>query len=355
VPQPGALWLSGYTRRLTGNDCPAGIERTPEPLYPNARGNFEFGESQMIKVLKLSTSAAALMLLVGGAMSSAQAADYVEPGCTLSGTVAAGFLYDWHSADPDFSSEDFDVDWSTPFGEGAGLVTCGGFNIQADVAYYAHSGDISDFSSTDVDIDQTKTHIGGVLFYRDPASWAGGLQASWISQDFDGADIDTFRVGLFGEFYLDDVFTLGASAHYYSTDWPSFVDGKDEDGFQLAAWGRFYATPDFSLMLRGDVLLADIDFNNRGNADWDGFAITGEGEYLVWDQGLSLFAGARYAEREFDIDDSGAFDLNDFQVYGGVKFYFGQGGTLLERQRTGPVDNTSTFDEKLPRFFGGPS
>ena len=311
----------------------------------------------MIRGLKLSASAAALMLLMGGVMSSAQAADYAEPGCTLSGSVAAGFLYDWQDVHfPGDGSEG--VDWSTPFGEGAGLVTCGGFNIQADVAYHAHSGEVEDFGA-DVDFDQTNTHIGGALFYRDPVSWAGGLQASWISRDIGGIDLDVFRAGLFGEFYLDDVFTLGASAHYYNADWPSnFIGGgKDEDGFQLAAWGRFYATPDLSFLLRGDVLLADLEDGDGDEADWDGFAINGEGEYLVWDQGLSLFAGARYAERQFDPENSSfSLDVDDFQVYGGVKFSFGQGGTLLERQRTGPVDNTSVFDEKLPLpFASGPS
>jgi hypothetical protein len=307
----------------------------------------------MIKGLKLSASAAALMLLVGGAVSSAHAADYVDPGCTLSGSVAAGFLYDWQDLELNGGgSEGFDIDWSTPFGEGAGLVTCGGFNVQADVAYYAHSGDLNDISSKDADLDQTNTHIGGALFYRDPSSWAGGVQASWISQDIFSKDIDVFRVGLFGEFYFDDMFTLGGSAHYYNADW---FQGIDEDGFQAALWGRFYATPDFSLMLRGDLLLAEFQFGDE-DVDWDGFAITGEGEYLVWDQGLSLFGGARYAEREFDPDNSDtSLDIDDFQVYGGVKFYFGHDGTLIERQRTGPIDNTSVFDEKLPKLVTGPA
>ena len=307
----------------------------------------------MSNKLKLSVSGAALaLLLAAGSASSVQAADVVaEPGCTLSGSVMAGYMYDWQNIDPDFTSEDLDIDWSTPFGEGAGLVTCGGFNVQADVAYYAHSGDISDFSSSDVDLDQTNTHIGGAVFYRDPASWAGGLSASWISQDIGAKDIDVFRVGLFGEFYLDDVFTLGGSAYYYNTDWP---EQKDEDGFELAAWGKFYATPDLAFTLRGDVLLADIDSFGE-NADWDGWAITGDGEYLVWDQGLSVFAGARYAERTLDFDNDDSFDIDDFQVFAGIKFYFGQDGTLIERQRTGTVDNTSVFNEKLPRLFGGGS
>jgi hypothetical protein len=327
----------------------------------------------MTSRLKLSASAAALALLMVAGGSSVQAADYVDPGsgCTLSGSVMAGYMYNWQDGSfnfdgdiaPELEDKDGDVDWSTPFGEGAGLVTCGGFNIQADVAYYAHSGDFdSVFDGSEGDIDQTNTHIGGVLFYRDPASWAGGLQASWISQDVFGADIDVFRVGLFGEFYFDDAFTLGASAHYYNKDWPF---GKDEDGFELAAWGRFYATPDFSLLLRGDALFGDVDNSlgffggDGGSVDIDGYAITGEAEYLVWDQGLSLFAGARYAERsaddllfsEFPTEIRMDVDIEDFQVFAGIKFYFGQGSTLVERQRTGTVDNTSVFHEKLPEYF----
>ena len=304
--------------------------------------------------LRLSASAAALALLVTAGVTSlgvtsVQAADVVaEPGCTLSGSVMAGYMYDWQNSNFEERSEDFDgkdVDWSTPFGEGAGLVTCGGFNAQADVAYYAHSADLD---NTDVNLDQTNTHLGGALFYRDPASWAGGVQASWIGQDIEGKNIDVFRVGLFGEFYFDDMFTLGGSAAYYNTDWPS---SKDEDGFEFAAWGRFYATPDLAFTLRGDVLLASLD-EGHDSADLDGWAITGDGEYLVWDQGLAIFAGARYADRKLNPDNSDfEIEVEDFQVFAGLKFYFGQDGTLVERQRTGTVDNTSVFHEKLPEFF----
>jgi hypothetical protein len=309
----------------------------------------------MIGKLKLSASAAALALLItaGAGSSSVKAADVVaEPGCTISGLVTAGYMYDWQNADfdDDSSEDDFetkDVDWNTPFGEGAGLVTCGGFNIQADVAYYAHSADIDE---EDINIDQTNTHIGGAVFYRDPASWAAGLQASWIGQDVFSKDIDVFRVGLFGEFYLDDVFTLGGNVAYYNKDWP---EGKDEDGIELGVFGRFYATPDFALTVRGDAVYTDFNFDSGSDSedgDLDGYAITGDAEYLVWDQGLSLFAGARWATRNFDVSDEN-LDIDDFQVFAGIKFYFGQGGTLMERQRTGTVDNTSLWNEKLPEFF----
>ena len=304
--------------------------------------------------LKFSASAAAIALLLTAGAASTRAADVVEEaGCTLSGSVTAGYMYNWQDSSIDFNEGpvfDKDNDWDTPFGEGAGLVTCGGFNIQADIAYSAHSADV-DFGP-DIEVDQTNSHIGGALFFRDPSSWAGGVGASWISQDIDGKDIDVFRVGLFGEFYFDDIFTLGASAHYYNKDW---AGGKDEDGFELAAWGRFYATPDFSLLLRGDLLLGDINFDfDEDDGSLDGFAITGEAEYLVWDQGLSIFGGARYAERDYDgflyCCSSADREVDDFQVFAGIKFYFGHDGTLIERQRTGTVDNTSVFNEKLPEF-----
>jgi opacity protein-like surface antigen len=313
----------------------------------------------MISKLKLSASAAALALLVAGAVSSAQAADVVaDEGCTLSGAVGIGYMYDWQKSDFDFGQEDSidgDVDWNTPFGEAGGLVTCGGFNAQADFAYYNHQGDADIGLGKLEDVDGDNSHFGGALFWRDPSYAALGVSASWINQDVFSKDSDTFRAGLFGEFYMDN-FTLGASAHYFNGEVINIGPlDIDQDGFELAAWGRFYATPDLSLMLRGDVLLANIDVPNQltdEDVNLNGWAITGEAEYLVWDQGLSVFGGLRYAERSLDVDNENFdIDIDDTQVYAGLKFYFGQDGSLMDRQRTGVVDNTSVFQEKLPNFL----
>ncbi|QIG50918.1 hypothetical protein G5V57_26220 [Nordella sp. HKS 07] len=313
----------------------------------------------MTSKLKLSASVAALGLLVAGAVSSAQAADVVDQGCTLSGAVGIGYMYDWQSADFDFGGPgiDGDVDYNTPFGEAGGLVTCGGFNAQADFAYYNHSGDadIGNLSAGKDDVDADNSHFGGALFWRDPSLAAAGVSASWINQDVLGKDSDTFRVGLFGEYFMEN-FTFGASVHYFNGE---VIDigpfDIDQDGFELAAYGRFYATPDLSLMLRGDMLFSDLDVpNGLTNQDvtLDGWAITGEAEYLVWDQGLSIFGGLRYAERSLDVDNEDFnVDIDDTQVYAGLKFYFGQDGSLIDRQRTGVVDNTSTFNEKLPNVL----
>ncbi|MGE4251596.1 MAG: hypothetical protein AB7F09_19580, partial [Parvibaculaceae bacterium] len=54
--------------------------------------------------------------------------------------------------------------------------------------------------------------------------------------------------------------------------------------------------------------------------------------------------------REVDIDNVN-LEVEDFQVFAGIKFYFGHQGTLIERHRTGTVDNTSLWQEKLPNIL----
>ena len=309
----------------------------------------------MIGKLKLSASAAALALLVAGAVSSAQAADIVDDGCTISGAVGIGYMFNWQNNEFDIGSEDSvdgDVDWNTPFGEAGGLVTCGGFNVQADFAYYNHQGDADVGLGKLEDVDADNSHFGGALFWRDPSYAALGVSGSWVNQDVLSKDSDTFRVGLFGEFYMEN-FTLGASAHYFNGEVINIGQlDIDQDGFELAAWGRFYATPDLSLMVRGDALFSNIDVPNQitdEDVDLNGWAITGEAEYLAWDKGLSVFGGVRYAQRSLDVDNEEFdVDIDDTQVYAGLKFYFGQDGSLMDRQRTGTIDNTSVFLEKLP-------
>lgn len=311
----------------------------------------------MIGRSKLSASASVLALLWVVGASPVEAADYEEPGCTISGAASIGYMFDWQEVEFDgvgslFENFSGDVDWNTPFGEAGGLVTCGGFNIQADFAYYDHSTELADLGNLGKedlgDLDAANSHFGGALFWRDPSSAALGVSASWVNQDVFSKDVDLLRIGVFGEFFAD-AFTLGASAHYFNGD---FIQESEHDGFELAAYGRFYAMPDLSLMLRGDALLSTIEPGTGGDdADFDGWAVTGEAEYLVWDKGLSIFGGARYAERTLDTGEEEDVDFNDTQVYAGLKFYFGQDGSLMDRQRTGLIDNTSTFNEKLPNWF----
>ena len=60
----------------------------------------------MTNKLKLSASAAALALMLGLGAGSVKAADVVaDPGCTLSGSVMAGYMYDWQNSTFDFGTK----------------------------------------------------------------------------------------------------------------------------------------------------------------------------------------------------------------------------------------------------------
>ena len=148
------------------------------------------------------------------------------------------------------------TDWGTLFGEGAGLVTCDAMNYQADFAYYDHSTEV-DVSGKDVDIGGANGHLGGALFWRDP-SMALGISGSWVNQDTFVKDINYIRAGAFGEFYVGDGFTLGGSAHYFTTT-EDILGVKDHEGFELAAIAKFYPTSDLALTLRGDMMLSEME------------------------------------------------------------------------------------------------
>lgn len=291
----------------------------------------------MTRFLKISASVAALsaVLMVG----QVRAADPVEEGCGLNGNVGLGYMFDFQTFSD--GGESVDNDWNTMFGEGGGVVTCGSWNFQGDMAYYAHE--------TDFDIDGGKDlaaaegHFGGAMFWREPGMGALGLSASIVNQEIFAKDNDYLRAGAFGEFYVGEQFTLGGSAHFFTGD--DFLD--NHDGVELAAIAKFYAMPDLSLTLRGDMMWSDID----NEVNYDGVAVTGEVEYLAWDKGLSVFGGARYADRT--VSDGGdELSFEDMQVYAGLKFSFGADtASLVERDRTGTYDNTSVMLEKLPDVF----
>ncbi len=60
---------------------------------------------------------------------------------------------------------------------------------------------------------------------------------------------------------------------------------------------------------------------------------------------------------DFSVEQIGSYkqdsDIHDLQVYAGLKFYFdfGRERTLVEDHRSGAIDNTSVFQEKLPELF----
>jgi hypothetical protein len=321
----------------------------------------------MIK--KNNTLGVSLLALLAAAVlspPSASAADIGATGCTLQGAISGGGLLGWQSydADSDGGGDELnDTDWSALFAEAAGIVSCDAWNFQADYAYYGHSADLGEkddeLESKSLESEAGSHHFGGAVFWRDPQFAAFGLSGSYINQDADwwilDKDNDYYRAGLFGEFYASDRFTLGGSAHYFTGSSDLFgKDFADHSGFELAAIAKFYATPELAFTLRGDYMISEFseEFEDGGGSDvgFDGYAVTGEAEYLVWDEGLSLFGGARFASREFDDEFGIGFD--DLQVYAGIKFAFGGGGGgLVDRDRSGSYDNTSVMLEKLPNAW----
>jgi hypothetical protein len=315
------------------------------------------------KLLLSATSAVALGVLSVPYAPVARAADapvVCESG--LAGTLGAGYIFgNVDVSEPFFilqadddDDDDSEIAIGTFFGEGAALYRfCDiGLNIQGDFAFHSHQVDADDLfrgkhSSSDAELANDRWHVGGILFWRDEDLGLLGVDGSFINDDIDGYNFESSRIGLRGEFFAGDMFTLGAGAGY--VDGETF--GNDWDGYDANIWGRFYATDSIGLLARFDW--ADFGGDFEDVSTW---AVTGEGELKLPEYPLSIFAGVRYAEQETDGGKFGSStDLT--QVYVGLKVYFGSNGlSLSDTQRSNTLDNTNVILERLPAsFFGGKS
>ncbi len=309
---------------------------------------------------QLCVSLLALLAVTAVSSGGAAAADVMNTGCTLQGAMTGGGQYGWQSYDPEGSEDYSDNEWSSLFAESAGLVTCDAWNYQADFAFYDHATDLgnkdtdTDFDGKSLDVAVTSYHFGGAAFWRDPQFAAFGVSGSYISREAEWTVLNFenayYRAGLFGDFYANDQLTFGGSVNYFHGNNELFgKDIADHDGFEFTASAKYYAMPDLALTLRGDYMLSSME-RDGGAEDVNGYAVTAEAEYLVWDGGVSLVSGARFASREvFD-----GLQIDDTQIYAGLKFSLGGGGatTLVDRDRSGAYDNTSVMLEKLPSLWG---
>jgi hypothetical protein len=284
--------------------------------------------------LLVATSAIAIAVFIGAPAPDGRAADVDDEVCqSLAGTIRAGYV---------FGEQDFDGesrDYETLFGEAAALYHfCNtNLNIQADYAVHGHQFD-SGFEDND------RWHAGGVLFWRDQELGVLGLDVSFLNESYFDDDFESWRFGVRGEYFVNDMFTLGAGAGYF--DGKAFAE--DGDGFDVNAWGRIYPTESIGLLARFDY--AVVDFRD---VNLDYWAVTGEGEYLLPNVPVSIFAGARYAGQEFP-GKVGEFSIDDIQAYAGISIYLGSdgnGGSLASHQRNNTLDNTSVILERLPNPF----
>lgn len=283
-------------------------------------------------------------MLVGVAAPGARAADIEQVCQPLAGTVTAGYIFGDYSSQFSGKGGDSEADFGTFFGEGEVLYHfCdSNLNVQGDVAFHNHQFD--DLS----DSDNERWHVGGILFWRDQDLGVLGLDVSFLNDDFFDESSETWRIGVRGEYFGGDMFTLGAGAGYLNGDF----FGKDTDGFDVNAWGRMYPTENIGLLARFDYATQDIE---SVDVDIDQWAIGGEGEYLLPNLPLSIFAGARYSEADVNSGKSD-FSSEVTEIYAGLSIYLGSdgnGGSLASHHRNNTLDNTSVLFERVPLFFAG--
>lgn len=303
-----------------------------------------------------------VILLASAAGVSSQKASAAAPDCSLNGIVSGSGMLDGQAVTFDFGSIDTaSPTWWSGTAAGALGLNCGLFNAQIDAAYTT----LSTGAVPATDPNQvfstwaSQAHFGGAIFLRDPNVGAFGVSASKIVTSASltrvggtfGGDGGETRIGAFGEYYMGDSFTLGASLHHFEGDFPYF--GNPYHGFELAAFGKYYASTDLSFTGRVDALLSNLEFNT-GPYPINGFAVTLGSEYLVADTGLSLFADGTYSSRrETSPTSTDTVKVDDFAARVGFKFAFGGAGihSLVGRDRSSTYDNTSLFLEKLPDFI----
>ena len=292
------------------------------------------------------------MLALGAMfMGSAQAA---PSECSASGVLtAAGLLEGGHEYFSGGGST-LDSTWAGLFGEGAGLLTCDAWNFQGDAAYYGHSA-----VARGKNFNAPEGHFGGDVFWRDPSKGDYGIQASYVSETgafsaFDN-NSDIARGGVFGNLYLNDNVSLGASAHLFTTLHNTLrtltPGGKSYSGFEFSADAKYYVTPNLKFTLTGDVIESQSKFSTSSiTENLGGAAVALQADYQFNDTGLTGFIGGRFAHRVlWASTGGGSANLDEHQVFVGLTLPIGaKPGSMVMHDRTGPVDNTSTFLEKLP-------
>lgn len=176
--------------------------------------------------------------------------------------------------------------------------------------------------------------IGGHLFWRDPAKGLVGVTASYLEFEGDDGTYDGFndeyapglsitRVGAEGELYLEQ-FTLAAGAGYQFVNFTGdYVPNPNSDFEEDGLYGQldlsWYATDNLVLSV-GAATDPNTDILGTAGVEW--------APAIESFNGLSLFADGVVGQ-----DDYVSASL-------GVRFYFGEGTTLIERHRfDDPVDN----------------
>jgi len=170
------------------------------------------------------------------------------------------------------------------------------------------------------------TTAAGALVWRGPDFRLGPAIGYQGNAQTAGLSTKTFNYGGYGDYFFSPMITLSGKGGY-------FTSHPGSGGYYLGGQGKFYPDPDLALH-------AGLDYTKFTHvASFSETDYSAGIEYrLPWSMPMSAFG--RYSYSDFS---PGKFNINTVTV--GLKFYFNANGatTLVDRQRTGTLDTTSSL------------
>jgi len=164
--------------------------------------------------------------------------------------------------------------------------------------------------------------FSGEIFWRDAKGTFGVSVGTRADDAFDGS-FDTASYSLFGEYYVNPMFTVQGKAGWFDTDTP-------RGGYFASAGATVY-------FLRNIAWSVGVDYRRIDNPETNVMTYSADVEFLPYPEiPASFFVGYAYTDFE-NLPESKA-------AIAGVRVYFGGGGssgTLLDRHRSGPVRNAN--------------
>lgn len=207
------------------------------------------------------------------------------------------------------------------------------WNVQFDANFTTANFTGDDiFSGKDISIDTWQA--GTQLFWRDPTQGMVGVQAAYSDLSFFTVGLDGFLIGLRGEYYGSDQYTIGGAIAYNALE-----QGSGELNTTTGSlFATYYTGAQTAISLRGEY----GTFDTGGSSDPDTWAISADVEYL-FQNNLSLTGGLGYESTDF-----GPADFDQFTVMGKLKIYFGTEGTLANQHRTSTLEPIPVSDFAFP-------
>ncbi|HEX3483662.1 MAG TPA: hypothetical protein VHT51_01290 [Micropepsaceae bacterium] len=256
-------------------------------------------------------------LLVAGACAatmglSISAPAFAEAPQGFAGTLSGSYT-DWNLKGPNDSANL----WSTTGQAAFGLGQYGMQDLAAEFDGGYHS--LSNGSAGNLDI----WNAGGHLFWAPAAPYRLGATLQYEGLSSGGFGTHLWQYGAFGEYYVNDMITLGLNGGAWSGPHGSF--GSGNSGGYVGGGATAYVMPDLALT-------GQINYFSGSNAHLTSYSA--QAEYLVSETTpVSVFGGYTFT----DVPGPGSH-INEWLI--GVKFYTnGNGTTLVDKHRDGALDN----------------